>query len=240
MPSDIQHIQVGQGLEVILRLSHARRERLKAMVQLSVSDGRLAETGGDYALVACVSPARLRIILGHGNGHGSSLERLLSGGCEQVEIANSALVRRVAEDLSRTPYRGSAFNLYVQSKVIELLVDEVSTSDESDDQRHAFAVRDILLTDPVSPPSMAEISRMVGVPPRKLNAQFRAVFGMTAFEWLVDWRLVRARDLVMDGGASIKDIAFSLGYSHVPTFSAAFTRRFGMPPTRFQASRNQD
>ena len=233
MSDDVQHIHAGQGLDVILAPPHARRERLKAMIQLSASDGRFVETGGDYILVARVSPARLRVMLGHGNGHGPSLDRMLSGGCKQVEIANSALVRRVAEDIVRTPYRGSAFSLYVQSKVIELLVDEVSASEEGDVQRNAFAIRDILLTDPVSPPSMVEISRMLGVSPRKLNAQFRAVFKMTAFEWLVDWRLIRARDLVVDGGASIKDIAFSLGYSHVPTFTAAFTRRFGSAPTHY-------
>ncbi|BAE49942.1 AraC-type DNA-binding domain-containing protein [Paramagnetospirillum magneticum AMB-1] len=191
-------------------------------------------------MVARVSSARLRIMLGHGNDHGSSLNQLLRGGYGQIEIANSALVRRVAEDIARTPYRGAAFNLYVQSKVIELLVNEVSISEEGDDQRIAYAVRDMLLADPVSPPSMAEISRMMGVPPRKLNAQFRAIFGMTAFEWLVDWRLIRARDLVMDGGVTIKDIAFSLGYSHVPTFSAAFTRRFGVAPSRFKAMRAQE
>jgi AraC-like DNA-binding protein len=235
MSSDIQHIHVGQGLEVILAFPLARRERLKAVVLLSTADTRSEESGSDYTLVARISPARLRVMLGHGNGHGTRMERLLSGACGLVEISNSALVRRIAEDIARTPYRGPAFSLYVQSKVIELLVEE-----ESEDRRNAFAVRDILLADPVSPPAMVEISRVVGVHPRKLNAQFRAVFGMTVFEWLVDWRLLRARDLVMDGGASIKEIAFSLGYSHVPTFSAAFTRRFGMPPTRFQARRNQD
>ena len=77
---------------------------------------------------------------------------------------------------------------------------------------------------------------MVGLPPRKLSAQFRAAFGKPILEWLADWRLVRARELVIDGGASITDIAFSLGYSHVPTFTTAFTRRFGVPPTQLRAS----
>ena len=149
---------------------------------------------------------------------------------------NSALVRRIIGDLLSASFSNAARNLYVQSKVIELLLEGLSTSPNSDANRQVMAARDILLADPASPPSMAELSRLVGLSQRKLSDQFRLVFGKPAFEWLADWRLERARDLVLGGSVSISDIAHSLGYSHVQTFSTIFSRRFGSPPTQFRRS----
>ena len=95
-----------------------------------------------------------------------------------------------------------------------------------------MAARDILLADPASPPSMDKLSRLVGLSQRKLSEQFQSVLGKPP----LDWRLERARDLVLGGSVSISEIAHSLGYSHVQTFSTTFSRRFGSPPTQFRRS----
>jgi AraC-like DNA-binding protein len=59
-------------------------------------------------------------------------------------------------------------------------------------------------------------------------------------EWLADWRLTRGHDLVMEGAASMAEIAASLGYAHLSTFTAAFTKRFGVPPPRLAGQRGQE
>ena len=227
---------VGRGLDIWVADSLGVGARPRAVISIQPIIGALEQQGTDCAVSVRVSAGRLRVMLGNVPIVEALLDRLSASQESLLEISNHALVYRIADEIRRCSHKGATLHLYLQSKVIELLVEVLSQPIYGNKHPQAIAVRDILLAAPASPPSMADLSRMVGLPPRKLSAQFRAAFGKPVLEWLADWRLVRARELVIDGGISIKDIAFSLGYSHVATFSTAFTRRFGVPPTQLRAS----
>ena len=237
MEDTVRHIQVGRGLELSLVNSVSTDVFPKAVIHVQAHEAdRIAANDGDCALSVRITSARLQTMVGHGVDLDRLLGRAITDGDFHIQVMNSALVRRIIGDLLRASFSNASRNLYVQSKVIELLVEGTSTSTNRDENRHVMAACDILLADPASPPSMAELSRLVGLSQRKLSDQFRSVFGKSALEWLADWRLERARDLVLDGSISISEIAYSLGYSHVQTFSSTFTRRFGSPPTQFRRS----
>lgn len=152
-----------------------------------------------------------------------------------LRINNSTLVRRIAQDIRHSSYKDTCLKLFLQGKVVELLVESLSQPEAVGERSNAVTVRDLLLVDPVSPPSMTELSRLLGVSQRRLSNEFKEAFGMRVPEWLADWRLTRGRDLVMEGSTSMAEIAASLGYAHLSTFTAAFTKRFGAPPTRLRA-----
>lgn len=237
MEDTVQHLQVGRGLELSLVNSVSADVFPKAVIHIQAHEAdRIAANDGDCAISVRITSARLQTLVGHGVDLDRLLGRAVTDGGFHIRVVNSALVRRIIGDLLRASFSNAARNLYVQSKVIELLLEGLATSPNSDANRQVLAARDILLADPASPPSMAELSRLVGLSQRKLSDQFRSVFGKPAFEWLADWRLERARDLVLGGSVSISDIAHSLGYSHVQTFSTIFSRRFGSPPTQFRRS----
>ncbi len=237
MENTVQHLQIGQGLDISLVNSVFTDVFPKAIIHIQAQEAnRIAVNDGDCALFVRITSARLQTMVGHGIDLDRLLGRTVTDGDFHIRVMNSALVRRIIGDLHRDTFSNAARNLYVQSKIIELLLEGISTSPDSDANRHVMAARDILLADPASPPSMAELSRLVGLSQRKLGNQFRSVFGKPALEWLADWRLERARDLVLGGSASISEIAHSLGYSHVQTFSTTFARRFGSPPTHLRRS----
>ncbi len=55
--------------------------------------------------------------------------------------------------------------------------------------------------------------------------------GMSVGEWRRRFRMFHAMRL-LEGGASVTDTAFDVGYRSVSAFTVAFTRHFGASPSR--------
>ncbi|MEI7610544.1 MAG: AraC family transcriptional regulator [Rhodospirillaceae bacterium] len=192
--------------------------------------------GEGLAIAVSVSSAHLRTILGH-VPLGDTLEAgsAKPGGLE-VSVRDAVLVRRIAEELREAPYTEGALRLFLQGKVIELLVAGLWASGRQAAASVAEVARDRLLADPLNPPTVADLALALGLSPRTLSGRFKAFFGMTVPEWLTEWRLVRAKELVVDGATPLAEIAASLGYAHLSNFSSAFSKRFGVPPGRLRSS----
>ena len=75
-----------------------------------------------------------------------------------------------------------------------------------------------------------------GLSERRLSAAFRLAFGAGPFEVLRDHRLEHARQALEQGGVSLKEVSFRVGYSHVSTSCTpsgrATARRRGSTSTR--------
>ena len=52
-------------------------------------------------------------------------------------------------------------------------------------------------------------------------------------EYLLTWRMALAKNLLRRNEGRIAEIAQRVGYSSASTFSVAFTRHVGLPPTRY-------
>ena len=182
-----------------------------------------------------VSPERLQSILGD-TATKSDLQALSVGQADlHIPASNAANVRRIAEDIRLCPYSGAARSIFLQGKLLELLVEGISAPQMSQTERIAHKIRSILLADPMNPPSQNQLAEMTGLKWRKLDEYFRETFGVSIFKWLTEWRLIRARDLVLRGDLPITNISTMSGYAHLPTFVSAFTRRFGVSPRRLRS-----
>ena len=69
--------------------------------------------------------------------------------------------------------------------------------------------------------------------PAEVHRAFREQTGMTFSRWRYAARMRIARDLLA-GGAKPSAVARRLGYRHLPTFSAAFSRFHGISPREYQ------
>jgi len=65
-----------------------------------------------------------------------------------------------------------------------------------------------------------------------LNDGNRAV-GVAPMEYLLAWRMAMAKDLLGRKEAGVAEVAERVGYSSASSFSVAFTRYVGLPPTRY-------
>ena len=69
--------------------------------------------------------------------------------------------------------------------------------------------------------------------PAEVHRAFRDETGMTFAHWRYAARMRIARDLLA-GGAKPSAVARRVGYRHLPTFSAAFSRFHGISPREYQ------
>ena len=197
-------------------------------------------------LAPIITEDRLRSML-EGRKIPSRIERFLDGRGEDF-VANpraSLTISRIAYEVRNNPYQGGMSDLFLQGKVHEMLAQALTDLGEGEDvggrllsrdQRLAVVARDLLMADPLNPPSMDDLARQVGLPQRRLIEAFRQTHGMTVGEWLVDWRMKHACALLREGVLPIKEISFRMGYSHVNNFIVAFSRRYGVPPARYRQS----
>jgi AraC-like DNA-binding protein len=72
---------------------------------------------------------------------------------------------------------------------------------------------------------------MVGLNDCTLKKGFREVFGTTAFGYLHDYRLEKARQLLSLGNMKVQDIVHRVGFSDGSYFAAAFRKKFGVNPS---------
>ncbi|MFP4299083.1 MAG: helix-turn-helix transcriptional regulator [Spirulinaceae cyanobacterium] len=154
-------------------------------------------------------------------------------------------MRLALQEILNCPYRGIMKQLYLESKVLELMTLQFAQLVERDrDQQlsrqfhpqeidRIHQAKAILIENCDDPPTLVNLARQVGLSDRKLKQGFRACFGTTAFKYLHDYRMERARELLAEGEQSVAEVANAVGYSHLSHFAAAFRRKFGINPSMY-------
>jgi AraC family transcriptional activator of pyochelin receptor len=99
------------------------------------------------------------------------------------------------------------------------------------DRLRMFEVEEYLLAHLSHPPSLSLLASKMNTHEKKLNQQFKQVFGMTIFVWLREQRLQTALQLLEQGEKSIQQVAQYCGYKYQADFSKAFKQRFKLTPT---------
>jgi AraC-like DNA-binding protein len=72
---------------------------------------------------------------------------------------------------------------------------------------------------------------------RHLRRQFQSSLGCSPQIWLDEQRLVRAQQMLLSG-ASVKEVALTLGFRHPSHFCRHFKARAGMTPSQFVLRRS--
>jgi AraC family transcriptional activator of pyochelin receptor len=150
-------------------------------------------------------------------------------------------------DVLSCPFRGFNRRAYMRGKSLELLSTVVhalgkthSTGEPTlrlsaaDLGRIAFA-RSIMCAHPESTLTLSELARKAGLNRTKLALGFKAVYGVSVQAFWRDVKLDLARQMLRDGMTPITEIALSVGYSELSSFTRAFTRRFGCAPRECKA-----
>lgn len=93
-------------------------------------------------------------------------------------------------------------------------------------------VVDLIDRDPAGDLSMARLTAAAGGGARSLQRNFRAYMGVSPRDYIQRVRLARAHDDLLAGaGATVAEIAFRWGFTHVPRFAGAYRQCYGLPPS---------
>lgn len=96
----------------------------------------------------------------------------------------------------------------------------------------ARKIESLLTTDvTVLPPTIREMSRQFAMSESKLKKVFKTVFGLPPYEYYQKNRMQKARQLLISGNYTIKDVGYTLGYSNLSNFTLAFKKEFGKLPS---------
>ncbi|NEQ95450.1 MAG: helix-turn-helix transcriptional regulator [Cyanothece sp. SIO2G6] len=160
--------------------------------------------------------------------------------------AMTPVMSATVQQLLHCPYQGLSQQLYIEAKTLELiglyfdqlfstnsLRQQISSLKAEDVDRIVYA-RDILLSRVTNPPTLLELSRLIGLNDRKLKQGFRQVFGTTVLGYLHDHRMEQAQQLLLTPGTTIAGVAQQVGYRSPEAFSSAFRRTFSINPKSYQ------
>jgi AraC-like DNA-binding protein len=211
------------------------------------SEGFLASDGlqASMLFLQFTRDAFLRLTEGASESLNRFNEGIISGRQSVLSPQNLPLkpgMTNLIHGILNCPYTGGLKRMFLLSKSIEFLVLQselcnVTTQPSyryiktrRDDESIAYAcdyVTDNLLT----PPSLSELARIVGINEYKLKRGFKETYGTTVFGYIAEAKLERARNEILRGEKSISEIALELGYSSLQHFSAAFKKKYRINPS---------
>jgi len=151
----------------------------------------------------------------------------------------STLVRLVGEESNESR---SGRDLVLTRLVEVLLIEALRTTPAEDappgllrglaDQRLAPAIRQIH-DDVARPWTVTQLARAATLSRSAFFDRFTRTVGIPPMEYLLTWRMALAKDLLRQPDTSLIEVAQRVGYSSASTFSTAFKRHQGQPPSRY-------
>ena len=108
-------------------------------------------------------------------------------------------------------------------------------------QHHHLMVHKIaaeIVESPQEQYSVAKLSRKAGYSPDHFSRVFKEILSMSPQEYVVQARINRARQLLMESSLSISQIAEALNYRDVFFFSRQFKSKTGHSPYAFRAAQS--
>ncbi len=81
-------------------------------------------------------------------------------------------------------------------------------------------------------PTISQLAKMVSISESKLKKDFKLIYGLPVYEYFQKIRMQAAKDKLLTGGHSVKEVAMELGYSNLSNFTIAFKKEFGLLPSK--------
>jgi AraC-like DNA-binding protein len=81
--------------------------------------------------------------------------------------------------------------------------------------------------------TVPRLAREAGLSRTVFFERFNQAMGTTPMDYLLSWRMALAKDILRRGEKDLGEVAEKVGYSSASSFSVAFNRLVGSPPSRY-------
>ncbi|MDN5105449.1 AraC family transcriptional regulator [Aliarcobacter butzleri] len=147
----------------------------------------------------------------------------------------------LANELYNSPFEGELQNIYLQSKVLELIYNEFSemlnfkeqenkkVKLNQDDIEALHKVRNLIILENDFSDLMS-LSKKVRLNEFKLKYGFKQLFNTTIGQMILEQKMLYAKQLLETSEFSISEISSFVGYKHQQSFTNAFVKFFKIPP----------
>ena len=82
--------------------------------------------------------------------------------------------------------------------------------------------------------SVEEIAEGLNLSPNYVRKRFKEATGQTILEYLTEFRLNKAAELLKTSTMKVKDVSVSVGYENIPYFTHLFSKKFGVTPNEYK------
>lgn len=131
--------------------------------------------------------------------------------------------------------------LYLKGKIYELfsLVFEKEAQNNKDQcpfiindsqLKRIKLAKDIVLKEFYNPPTLQELAERTNLTLRKLKTGFKEIYGKPVYQYLLEYKMTLAKDLLLEGDCNVNEISLKLGYSNASHFISAFKKDTGVTP----------
>ena len=138
--------------------------------------------------------------------------------------------------------RPSLEGLFTKGKVYELLSLYFNKSEETDacpflkdenNVKKILLAKTIIIERVANPPSLTELASEIGLSLKKLKDGFKQIYGDTVFNFLFEYKMDLARNLIESKKYNVTEISEIVGYTAPSHFIVAFKQKFGTTPKQY-------
>jgi AraC-like DNA-binding protein len=97
----------------------------------------------------------------------------------------------------------------------------------------------LMHSNPAKSWTLEELAREVGASRSALAERFQTLVGSAPMQYLTQWRMLLASNLLCSSNISLARIAEQVGYRTDTAFSRAFSREFGCPPATWRRAQSE-
>jgi AraC-like DNA-binding protein len=117
----------------------------------------------------------------------------------------------------------------LHKKVAE--VKQVHNINEDEMQRLAVVEELLKNTSSELPPGIEELAKKASMSTSKLKKSFKIIYGIPPYQYFQKFRMERAKDLLLSGKYSVKEVGVEVGYTNLSNFAKAFKSTFNQLPS---------
>jgi AraC-like DNA-binding protein len=151
--------------------------------------------------------------------------------CKLSEVIKSSSARQIFEDIRALKNKRNSYPEYLSAKIWELFsVIKGKTETEADYVETALGY---MHTEYINGITVQEIAEKLNLNRTYFSVIFKQKLGVSPSEYLLNFRMKQAMDLLTDRSKSISITALSVGYPDIYTFSKAFKRYYGASPRKY-------
>ena len=203
----------------------------------------VAQGNGVFRIGNQDGPTDLRMLVGHCSFESPDADLLVALLPRLVHIRGeprlATLMTLVGEESrEQRPARDVVLARLLEVLLIEALRSNADTADSSGlvrglaDDRLALAIR-AMHAQPDRSWTVAQLASEAALSRSAFFERFNRTVGVAPMAYLLAWRMALAKHLLRKNETGVAAIAERIGYSSASTFSVAFTRHVGQPPTHY-------
>jgi AraC-like DNA-binding protein len=175
-----------------------------------------------------------------GQGLINALPQLLILRAPDQDSLHDVIAALAAELVTNSPGQQTVLDRLLDVVLVLAIRAGLRQSDTAPGWYHALtdtrlnAALQAIHNDPAHPWTVPELAAISGLSRATFARLFSRMLGQAPMQYLTDWRMTLARDLLRTDHATLAQIATRIGYASPYAFGAAFQRHHGHPPGRWR------